>query len=82
MLRRLDNALKDAPVWKTLRQSQRLRALAGFEETLWTRKVVDREVRALVSRLEPPPGRVLEISGRVWEAAGFASYRSVPIILA
>ena len=77
MLRRLDDALKDAPAWRRLRRSPRLRRALGYEETLWTRKVADREVRKLVAAIAPPPQRVLEISGRVWESAGFASYTSV-----
>jgi len=77
MLRQLDDTLKGVPGWNRLRASPRIRAILGFEETLWTRKVVDREARALVSALGPSRLRVLEISGRVWEAAGFASYRSV-----
>ena len=77
MLRRLDDALKYAPAWRRLRTSPRLRRALGYEDTLWTRKVADREVRKLVAGIAPAPPRVLEISGSVWEAAGFASYTSV-----
>jgi SAM-dependent methyltransferase len=77
MLWRLDDVLKHVPGWQKLRGSARFRAFLGFEPTLWTRKVADREVRKLVSALEPPRLRVLEVSGRVWETEGFEAYRSV-----
>jgi SAM-dependent methyltransferase len=60
-----------------LRASRRLRARLGFEETLWTRKVADEQVRLLVRALQPSTLSALEISGRVWEGFGFRRYRSV-----
>ena len=77
MLHRLDDALRYAPLWRGVRNSARLRRALGYENTLWTRKVADREVRTLVAGLEPAPRRVVEISGRVWQDAGFSSYTSV-----
>jgi len=59
-----------------LRRSRRLRRVAGYEETIWTRKVADEEVRKLVGPLGPDRLSALEISGRVWKDYGFASYRS------
>lgn len=61
----------------SLKRSPGLRRLLGYEETLWTRKVPDQEVRNLVRQIQPAPVSILEISGRVWEAFGFASYQSV-----
>jgi SAM-dependent methyltransferase len=60
-----------------LRRSRPLRGLLGFEETLWTRKVADEEVRKLIGAIEPQTLRALEISGRVWKDYGFKTYRSV-----
>ena len=59
-----------------LKKSRRLRRLAGYEETIWTRKIADAEVRKLVAPLGPSRLSALEISGRVWQHYGFASYRS------
>lgn len=61
----------------SLKRSPGLRRLLGFEETLWTRKVSDQEVRKLVRHIQPAPVSVLEISGRVWEEFGFSSYQAV-----
>src|SRR5450631_2951219 len=59
-----------------LRRSWPLRGLLGFEETIWTRKMSDEAVRALVSALHPSTLNVLEISGSVWKDYGFKAYRS------
>ena len=61
-----------ARLWR----SRRLRRLAGYEETIWTRRIADEEVRKLVRPLGPGGLSALEISGRVWKDYGFASYRS------
>lgn len=75
MLRTIDRALSALPAWRTLRRNAGFRAAMGFEETLWTRKVADEEVRRLVDRLNPARLSVLEISGEVWRDYGFGSYR-------
>lgn len=64
-------------VRKRLRSSRTLRARLGFEETIWTRKVADEQVRLMVGALQPSTLTALEISGRVWETFGFRRYRSV-----
>ena len=63
--------------WSRLKHWPRFRRLLGYEETLWTRKVADEQVRVLVNQLTPSSLSALEISGRVWSSFGFASYRSV-----
>ena len=75
MLRAIDRALSATPLWRSVRQNPRFRAACGFEETLWTRKVADQEVRRLVAALEPRQLSVLEISGHSWHDFGFHSYR-------
>jgi SAM-dependent methyltransferase len=72
----LERLVKALPFASRLRGSRRLRHSAGYEQTLWTRKVADEETRRLVTRLEPPGLSALEISGRVWEGFGFRSYAS------
>jgi SAM-dependent methyltransferase len=56
-------------------RSRRLRAALGFEETIWTRKVSDEQVRQLVAALDPARLSALEISGNVWRTYGFRSHR-------
>src|SRR5262245_62633238 len=63
--------------WQRVRRNARLRALLGFEETIWTRKVSDTETRRLVAELTPGQLSALEISGARWANAGFRSYRQV-----
>ena len=75
MLRTLDRALSAIPGWRTLRRNPGFRAACGFEETLWTRKVADEQVRRLIAALHPPQLSALEISGSVWRDFGFKSYR-------
>lgn len=57
-------------------RSPTLRGWAGFEETIWSRKVADQEVRKLVAPLGPSALSALEISGQVWQGFGFRSYKS------
>jgi SAM-dependent methyltransferase len=76
MLRALDRALSALPAWRAVRRSAGFRGALGFEETLWTRKVADEEVRRLVSVLHPERLSALEISGEVWRGFGFREYRS------
>jgi SAM-dependent methyltransferase len=75
MLRWLDRRLSVSPAWRKLRRSARFRTALGFEETLWTRRVADVEVRRLVAALNPGTLSALEISGQVWKDYGFARYR-------
>ena len=75
MLRVFDRVLSRIPVWRRLRQHRGFRAACGFEETLWTRKVADQQVRRLIARLDPEHLSALEISGSVWRGFGFKSYR-------
>jgi hypothetical protein len=75
MLRWLDRHLSALPPWRRMRSSPALRSTLGFEETIWTRKVADQEVRRLVSALGPERLSALEVSGQVWEDFGFARYR-------
>lgn len=63
-----------APLWRRLKQNPRFRAALGFEETLWTRKVTDDELRRLIRELDPGRLSVLEISGSRWAIAGLGSY--------
>ena len=77
MLKLIDRAAGLVPGWKKLRRAPALRAALGFEETLWTRRVPDAEVRKLVGALAPATLSALEISGRVWEEFGFAAYERV-----
>jgi SAM-dependent methyltransferase len=65
-----------AAVFTRLKRSSRIRRFLGYEETLWTRKVADMEVRRLVQHITPPPSSVLEISGFSWQEFGFDSYQS------
>ncbi len=53
-----------------------LKRLAGYENTIWTRRASDKETRKLVSALGPGLD-ALEISGAAWAAFPFATYRSV-----
>lgn len=64
-------------MWSRIKRSSRLRALLGYEETLWTRKVSDEETRKLITKLNPRSLSALEISGDVWRAFGFGSYKRV-----
>src|SRR5687767_11029339 len=75
MLKKLDRILSTLPIWRTLRLNPRFRAACGFEETLWTRKVADEQVRRLIAPLHPERLSVLEISGSAWRDFGFRSYR-------
>lgn len=75
MLRWLDRRISRLPGWRTARKNPALRSGLGFEETIWTRKVADEEVRKLVAPLRPETLSALEISGQVWETYGFGSYR-------
>lgn len=61
--------------WRRLFRNRRLRAALGFEETIWTRKVADQEVRRLIDALAPGRLSALEISGEIWRHYGFRSYR-------
>jgi SAM-dependent methyltransferase len=70
-----NHALSKIPGARRLSRHSRLRASLGFEETIWTRKVADREVRHLVDGLEPSRLSALEISGGVWRDYGFRAYR-------
>jgi SAM-dependent methyltransferase len=76
MIRSLEQLVARLPGWRTLRRTRTLRRALGFEDTIWTRKVADEEVRKLVRALDPAPRSALEISGRVWEGHGFPEYRS------
>ncbi|HET6764370.1 MAG TPA: hypothetical protein VFH27_11880, partial [Longimicrobiaceae bacterium] len=58
-----------------MKRSRRLRSALGYEETLWTRKVADQEVRRLIAPLRPETLSALEISGQVWIGEGFGQYR-------
>jgi SAM-dependent methyltransferase len=75
MLRWLDRQLTAVPAWRGLRKRAGFRSALGYEETIWTRKAADEEVRRLVARLRPETLSALEISGHVWRELGFASYR-------
>jgi SAM-dependent methyltransferase len=75
MSQRIYRRFYSLPGLRRIRGSARLRSLAGFEETLWTRKVPDEQSRALVSRLKPETLSALEISGASWKNFGFGSYR-------
>ena len=75
MLRAFDRVLLKIPVWRRVRQHRGFRAAYGFEETLWTRKVADQQVRRLIATLGPEQLSALEISGSVWRGFGFKSYR-------
>lgn len=57
-------------------RSRRLRGWAGFEQTIWSRKVADQEVRKLIAPLNPASLSVLEISGEVWREYGFQKHTS------
>ena len=76
MLRWLDGLLSALPSWKRARRTLAFRSALGFEETLWTRKVADEQVRRLVAQLRPETLSALEISGRVWQRFGFAASRA------
>jgi SAM-dependent methyltransferase len=76
VLRWIDRSLSALPPWRRLRQSPAFRALLGFEETLWNRKMADEAVRRLVEPLGPETLDVLEISGEVWRTHPFRSYRN------
>jgi SAM-dependent methyltransferase len=76
MLRGIESLVSRLPGWRTLRQTRTMRRTLGFEDTIWTRKVADREVRKLVAELGPERLSALEISGTVWKDHGFARYRS------
>jgi len=65
-----------APLRK-IRSNRRVRSILGFEETLWTRRVADEEVRKLLVPLKPETLSALEISGDVWRHFGFGSYQRV-----
>jgi SAM-dependent methyltransferase len=75
MLRWLDRRLSALPAWRRARASAGLRSRLGYEETLWTRKVADEEVRRLVRELGPETLSALEVSGFSWGDFGFARYR-------
>jgi SAM-dependent methyltransferase len=72
----LDLALSTIPGARRMARHAGLRSALGFEETIWTRKVPDREVRRLVEKLNPSRLSALEISGGVWRDYGFRAYRS------
>src|SRR4051812_20991643 len=74
MLRLIDRAAGLLPGWRRLRRNPRIRTALGFEETLWTRRVADLEVRRLVAALNPSALSALEVSGQVWAEHGFARY--------
>jgi SAM-dependent methyltransferase len=76
MIRTLERYVARFPGWRTLRRLPSVRRALGFEETIWTRKVADIEVRKLVRALAAAPQSVLEISGEVWRTFGFPSYRT------
>ncbi len=76
MIRSLERLVSRLPGWRTLRHTSAVRRALGFEETIWTRKVADEEVRTLVRSLHPAPHSALEISGQVWRGFGFPEYRS------
>lgn len=76
MLHALEQIVARVPGWRTLRRASAVRRALGFEETIWTRKVADEEVRKLVRGLDPAPESVLEVSGQVWSGFGFPRYRS------
>jgi SAM-dependent methyltransferase len=73
--RSVDRVLSTMPVWRRVRKCPSFRVACGFEETLWTRKVADEQVRRLVATLHPEQLSALEISGGVWRDYGFKSYR-------
>lgn len=75
MLRAVDQVLSTIPFWRRVRRNPGFRAACGFEETLWTRKVADEQVRRLTAPLDPEQLSALEISGSVWRDYGFKSYR-------
>jgi SAM-dependent methyltransferase len=76
MIRTLERLVSRLPGWSALRAHPAVRRALGFEDTIWTRKVADREVRRLVAALDPAPASVLEISGEVWRGHGFPAHRS------
>lgn len=75
MIRSIELLFKRVPGWSSLRTQPWMRRALGFEETLWTRKIADVEVRKLVASLDPAPRSALEISGSVWKEHGFPRYR-------
>jgi SAM-dependent methyltransferase len=77
MLKLFDRVARLVPGWGRLRHDPAFRSALGFEETLWTRRVPDREVRKLVAGLDPASLSALEISGRVWAEYGFREYERV-----
>jgi len=77
MQRLWDRALSVIPLWQRVRLHPRFRAAVGFEETLWTRRVSEVEMRRLVTALEPRCLSALEISGDHWSQTGFREYRRV-----
>ena len=74
MQRTWDRLLSVLPAWRRLRKNERFRATVGFEETLWTRRVSEVEMRRLVEGLNPAGLSVLELSGNRWQTFGFRSY--------
>jgi SAM-dependent methyltransferase len=76
MLRWIDRRLSALPAWRKARKNTAFRSALGYEETIWTRKAADEEVRRLVARLRPETLSALEISGEVWREFGFASYQN------
>ena len=66
----------EGTIWQRVKRIPRLRSALGYEETLWTRKVADEEVRRLIAPLRPETLSALEISGQVWAEYGFGQYRS------
>ena len=77
MHRAWDRALSVIPLWRRVRTHPRFRAAVGFEETVWTRRVSEVEMRRLVAALDPGRLSALEISGDHWSGAGFRDYQRV-----
>ena len=75
MQRAWDRALSVIPLWQRVRTHPLFRAAVGFEETLWTRRVSEVEMRRLVVALDPGRLSALEISGDHWSGTGFRAYR-------
>jgi SAM-dependent methyltransferase len=73
----LDRVLSVMPWWRRVRTHPKFRAAIGFEETLWTRRVSEVEMRRLVDTLNPSVLSALEISGDHWSATKFRAYRRV-----
>ena len=73
----LERLARRLPFASRVHNLRRLRHVLGYEETLWTRKIPDKETRRLVAGLDKSGISALEISGDAWQDFGFRSYQSV-----